>query len=105
MLDQTNNVPRQASEILGDLTGLANQLGSADGLSQLSLATSSLSSSRVENVAGLENFLDCYRSRILGPHGLPAVAQAFGYATRGEVRELIILDNQLAQVSLLQGFA
>jgi urease accessory protein UreF len=71
----------------------------------LSLAASTLTLSRVEDVPSLEKFLECYRSRILGPHDLPAIAQAFGHATRGEVRELIILDNQLAQVSSLNQFA
>jgi urease accessory protein UreF len=105
MLDQSYNVPQQARAILGDLTALAVQLGSVDGLSELSMAASCLGSARLRSITELERFLEGYTTGVMIPHDLPAVAQAFRHATHGEVRELILLDNQLSQTRSLEQFA
>ncbi|MFO1500321.1 MAG: hypothetical protein U1G07_18380 [Verrucomicrobiota bacterium] len=104
MLDQIQNVPRSATEILGDLTSLAGQLGGTDGLGSLSIA-SVAGRARVDSLPALERFLAEYTSTILFPCELPAVFQAAGYAARGEMRELIALDQQLRPVMARHGFA
>lgn len=104
MLDQTYQLPQSVNEILGDLTGLAGELGGTDGLSELSVANS-LSAARVNSVATLESFLQEYTQVVLVPHELPAVYHAYHYAVRGESRELVALDQQLSSIPALQGFA
>lgn len=105
MLDQRYNVPQNASEILGDLTALAEQLGGTEGLGQLSLAVASLGASPVDSVTALEAFLDNYSGAVLIPDELPAVLRAYDHAARGQVRELIALDQELAQSKVLVSFA
>jgi urease accessory protein UreF len=105
MLDQTYNVPHCASEILGDLTALAEQLGGADGLCQLPVAAASLDSAKIDSVSALRRFLGDYTSRILIPHELPAIAQAYGHVNRYEIRELLALDRALAQEPVLRALA
>jgi urease accessory protein UreF len=105
MLDQEYIVPRDASELLGDLTALAEQLGGPDGLGHLTVTAASLGPARVDTVAALERFLGAYASGVLIPYELPAVAQAYAHADRGQVRELIALDQQLSQIPALQGLA
>ena len=105
MLDQEYTVPRNASEMLGDLTALAEQLGGPDGLGQLTVTAASLGSARVDTVAALERFLGAYSSGVLIPFELPVVAQAYAHADRGQVRELIALDQQLSQIPALHGLA
>lgn len=95
MLDQTYNLPQKATEVLGDLTALAEQLGRTDGICQLPLSAVASASARIESPASLDKFLDEYVSEILIPHELPVIAQAYGYATRYEVRELIAFDREL----------
>ena len=105
MLDQTYNLPQSASQILGDLTALAEQLGGPDGLCQLPVSAASLDSAKVDSVPALRQFLADYTSRILIPHELPAIARAYGHVARYEVRELIALDRELGQDEALHGFA
>jgi urease accessory protein UreF len=105
MLDQEYIVPRDASELLGDLTALAEQLGGPDGLGQLTVTAGLLGWARVDSVAALEQFLGAYTSGVLIPHELPAVVQAYAHADRGQVRELIALDQQLSQIPALRGLA
>jgi urease accessory protein UreF len=105
MLDQNFNMPQSAREILGDLTGLAEQLGHAGGMPELAVASASLRSAQVGTVPELQAFLERYASELLFPHELAAVAQAYGHASRRELRELIAQDNQLGNVLSSQGFA
>jgi urease accessory protein UreF len=105
MLDQTYNVPQTASEILGDLTALAAQLGSAEGLCPLGVAASSLGSAQVRTVPEFQQFLADYTAGLLIPVELGAVVRAFKYCSQFQVRELIALDHELGRVPALQSFA
>jgi urease accessory protein UreF len=105
MLDQVNNVPQSATEVLGDLAALAEQLGGTDGLQQLSLTTASLGAARVQSAADLARFLDQYSTAVLLPRQLPAVAQAYEFCVRGQLRELVALDQEIARLSAAQPFA
>jgi len=105
MLDQTDKLPRVADDILGDLTGLAEQLGHAEGLVTLTLGSLPLSLARVDSVSTLTAFLEEYAAAILFPHELPAIARAFRHAALGQARELLACDRQLGLVPVLQPFA
>jgi urease accessory protein UreF len=104
MLDQTFHVPQSASEILGDLTALTQQLGDTEGLQSLSTAAAAFGTNRVDSVAGLEQFLREYTVVALIPHELPAIVRAYEHSVRSHVRELVALDQQLSQLPA-QSFA
>lgn len=98
-------VPQQVvEEFLGDVAPLAEQVGSAEGLMALSCAAARLFH-HVTDARSLRGFLRDYQSNTLLPVELPAICQAYGHASRYEIRELIDLDRRLAQEPLLQRFA
>jgi len=105
MLDQTDKLSRSASEILGDLTALAEQLGGADGLFQLPCGAACLAERDVNSPAALGAFLKDYVSTVLLPWDLPAVSRGYYHTTRYEARELIAFDRSLHDQSALGGFA
>jgi urease accessory protein len=90
---------------LGDAHPLVSQLGSTDGLVTLGQACSSLSWEGIRDAAGLRTFLQQYREELLGPFELTAIARAWQHASRGEVSELIALDQELAGQPALKQFA
>jgi urease accessory protein UreF len=94
-----------AAEWLGDAHPLVQQLGSADGLTSLHALADSLRSQPVASLAALREFLRAYHERILLPHELPAIQNAFVHASRNEVRELIAFDLQLGTEPLLKDLA
>ncbi len=105
MVKRTQLVLSDAAEWLGDWHPLAEQLGSADGLVTLGSVSSLLNISPVHNQATLRTFLEHYHSRILLPFELPAIQEAHGHVTLRGVRELVVLDQQLASEPILQNFA
>jgi urease accessory protein UreF len=105
MLDQEYSLSANATEVLGDLAALAEQLGRVDEWCWLPLTATSWGPRSIENVASLREFLNGYACRILIPHELPAVAQAYGHVARYEARELIALDQALDQLPILRDFA
>jgi len=94
-----------AAEWLGDWHPLAEQLGSADGLIALGLASAWLKLPPVRNSASLVHFLRRYQADILLPLELPAIYAAHGHTARNELRELIAFDQELGREPLLQKFA
>lgn len=104
MLDQTYKLPQKANEVLGDLTALAEQLGGTDGLCQLPLGSFAFGSAPIESAAALSQFLQSYVAEVLIAHELPAIARAYGYATRYEVRELVAFDRELEGSAALRPF-
>ncbi|MDB6124861.1 MAG: hypothetical protein JWQ71_3854 [Pedosphaera sp.] len=105
MLHKTQKVAVEALELLGDLHPLVEQLGSLDGLVTLAGASNSVQVQQITNVPELRGFLHNYHTRILWPVELPAIQRAFIHASRGEVRELVALDEQLGQEPMLKNFA
>jgi len=93
------------AEWLGDAHPLVEQLGSADGLASLHEVADSLQLQPVRSMAALRRFLLAYHERILVPHELPAIRTAFNRASRGELRELLEFDRQLAQAPALREFS
>jgi urease accessory protein UreF len=105
MLKQRQLALSDPAEWLGDWHPLAEQLGSAEGLVELSSLSSLLRHPPVVNPATLRSFLGDYRANILVPLELPAIRTAHGHACRNEIRELIAFDRQLAAHDLLREFA
>jgi urease accessory protein UreF len=105
MVKQTQVALSDAAEWLGDWHPLAEQLGSTDGLVTLGSVSASLRLVPVHNVPSLHGFLRNYQSQILLPIELPAIRNAHGRAARHEVRELVALDQSLADHPLLSDFA
>jgi urease accessory protein UreF len=94
----------EAVTLRGDARELAAQLGSPAGLGELAPAPVLLAAG-VSDLAGLQRFLRDYRTRVLAPVELPAIQRAFVHASRYELRELIALDQELAQTPGRQAFA
>src|SRR5882724_10792017 len=102
---QTKTAPREAVELLGDLSPLLQQLGSADSVPTLTGADGALPSRHIGSLAALQTFLRDYQNRILGPIELAAIQCAHFHTSRNEFRELLALDQKLAGEPLLQEFA
>jgi urease accessory protein UreF len=94
-----------AAEWLGDWHPLAEQLGSADGLVELGSVSALLNLKPVRDLGSLKTFLLCYQTQILFTVELPAIESAHGHASRNELRELVALDQQLANAASLRNFA
>jgi urease accessory protein UreF len=102
---QTKIAPPGAVELLGDLTPLLQQLGSAGSVPTLTGADGSLPTRHILSLVALQTFLRDYLSRVLGPIELAAIQTAHFHARRNEFRELLALDQKLANEPLLQEFA
>jgi urease accessory protein UreF len=94
-----------AAEWLGDWHPLAEQLGSSDGLVALSSVSNLLKLQPVHNRSSLKRFLNDYQTHILLGLELPAIRAAHEHAARNELRELVALDQQLAEQPVLHAFA
>jgi urease accessory protein UreF len=92
-------------EWLGDWHPLAEQLGSTNGLLTLASVSELLRVGTVKDLGSLRAFLQQYHAQILVPLELPAIRRAFEHSCRGELRELIQLDAQLAGEAALQSFS
>jgi urease accessory protein UreF len=97
--------PLEAVELLGDLHPLVAQLGSVDGLVTLAGAAASLDLRPVDCLSDFRVFLRDYHTRLLGTLELPSISQAYGFARRNELRELVALDRRLGDEPLLREFA
>jgi urease accessory protein UreF len=105
MVNQTQVALSDAAEWLGDWHPLADQLGSTDGLVTLSSVSATLRLVPVHDLPSLRQFLRDYQSQLLLPFELPAIQDAHGHASRHEVRELVALDQGLAERPFLRDFA
>lgn len=105
MSAETNTVPSSPAELLGDAHPLIEQLGSPEEFLAAPAGRDLLAFTTVRDLASLRGFLDEYRARVLEPVELPAIVAAHGHATRGEARELILLDQRLAAEVALREFA
>jgi hypothetical protein len=83
----------EAAALLGEFAALLQRLGSPTNVpnGRAAVAPSTL--------------LDTYQTRVLAPIELPAIARASLHAARGEWREILLLDSQLATEPLLAPFA
>ena len=102
---QTNVALSDAADWLGDWHPLAEQLGSTDGLASLGSVCAFLSLRPVQDLRSFRRFLRSYHGEILAPFELPSIHASFGHAERNELRELVALDQHLAEQPVLQSFA
>src|SRR2546423_349247 len=105
MITQKQLVLNDAVEWLGDYHPLAEQLGSADGLVELSSISVLLQLRPVTDLESLRNFLQEYQTHILLAFELPAIGRAHGHTDRNELRELVAFDNEQSDEPMLQNFA
>jgi urease accessory protein UreF len=97
--------PTSPAELLGDAHPLLEQLGSPEELALTSSVTAAIQFRRVSDVPSLRRFLDDYRTNVLIPIELPVIVSAYGHAARGELQELVALDERLAHDPSLRQFA
>jgi urease accessory protein UreF len=93
----------KAENLLGEFSALLQLLGVRGTLPDC--APLLAPSSEHLTLPALQIFLDTYFTQILLPLELPAIAGACGHVRRGETRELIALDQQLAGEARLAPFA
>ena len=105
MVNQTQVALRDAAEWLGDWHPLAEQLGSADRLLAASSVAARLGLRPVVDLGTLRGFLQEYHARILWPLELPTILTAHGYASFNGLRELVALDQRLADEPKLREIA
>ncbi|SVA54130.1 uncharacterized protein METZ01_LOCUS106984, partial [marine metagenome] len=70
------------------------QLDALEGVMCADLMTATLGSSPISSATDLTVLLELYRTTILEPIEMPAIAQAHRLASRGRTKELIALDQQ-----------
>ena len=105
MVNRAQLALNEAVEWLGDWHPLAEQLGCADGLAALGSVTTELRLGPVRDLATLRQFLCGYQAHILVPRELPTIQRGYLHAARHELRELVILDQQVARDSAMEPFA
>lgn len=95
MIAPTILAAETGAELLGDAHALTAQLGRAENLAGTTPVP--LSVAHLHSVPGLREFLRRYQLEVLFPFELPAIHEAFLHAARFEPRELIALDQRLAE--------
>ena len=95
--------PPQLS-LLGEHHPLVQQLGSAEGLHELSRISRSLRGAPVTDFSSLRGFLQAYQNRVLLPVELPVIHQAYLHAGGQRTRELVELDRKIGGIPALQTF-
>jgi urease accessory protein UreF len=105
-MTNASTAAQPATEVLlGDVSSLVAQIGSADCLASFRDPAGSPRIKAIRDAGSLHRFLSAYRSQILLALELPAIHQAYQHACRGETRELIALDRRLAKEPLMAEFA
>jgi urease accessory protein UreF len=84
---------------------LLEQLGAADDMAVPAPIMDAMQFRRVSDLPSLRQFLNTYRETILVPVELPAIVAAYQHAARGELKELIALDERLAAERASREFA
>lgn len=102
---QTILASNDAENLFGDFDSLAEQIGSADGLTLAGSVNASLRLDHVTNLADLKKFLEVYRTQLLIPVELPLICRAYAHASKNEFSELLALDQQLINETRLNVFA
>lgn len=101
----TNIAPGSPAELLGDAHPLLEQIGAPDELAMTSGVAGAAPFARVIDLPSLGRFLEEYRASVLVPVELPAIVTAYQHAVRGELKELIALDQRLTKEPANREFA
>jgi urease accessory protein UreF len=105
MIGQTHSLPEGVAPLLGDPHPLLGQIGPAQETAPPALEGCALQLQRVRSVAELQTFLESYQADLLFPVELPAILRAHAHTVRYQVRELIALDQRMAQEPKAREFA
>ncbi len=103
MISQPTVLPGEANEFTGELRGLLEQIGSPDENFAFGGVFPELRD--VSTADALQKFLFNYQTQILVPLELAAIHRAYNHTLRNECRELVALDQQLANETRLKNFA
>jgi urease accessory protein len=91
---EANAARSQAENLLGDWRALLQQVGSPEFSANSGVP---FWATALETIPDLNHFLEDYLNRVLLPCELPAIVDAYGYARRGEWRELLAQDSRLTE--------
>ena len=86
----------ETANLLGEFSALLRQLGSPDDQAVPAASPALFRVEAVETLEELQTFLEEYFAEVLVPVELPSVAEACRHGQRGEARELLRCDRQLA---------
>ena len=103
MINPAKILPGEAAGFAGEVRSLLDQLGSPE--SEVSLAGVFPELQTILSAEELRTFLAGYQTRLLLPVELPAIRQAYLYASQNQCRELMALDQRLATEPRLEKFA
>lgn len=103
MSEQTDFVTNALGQE-GDARLLAEQLGSAQELTELGAIVLAPELTKVHSVSALKEFLVNYRENLLGIRELPAIYRGYHYAVKNQLRELVALDLEISKDSQLKPF-
>jgi urease accessory protein UreF len=101
---ESRTAQSEAENLLGDFCALLRQLGVRGTLPACDTPLA-LPSEPIAGLPVLQSFLNAYLTQILLPLELPAIVEACDRVRRGQTRELIALDRQLAGETRLAPFA
>jgi urease accessory protein UreF len=104
MLEQNKIAVPEATEVIGELAALAEQLGSPD-LTGLAQSGPAAELGRVRDRSELRHFLQSYSAHILVTSELTTISRAYQHASRSEARELIALEQVLEREPKLEALA
>jgi urease accessory protein UreF len=103
MIRNATAIPKETSAVPGELRGLLEQLGSTDENFAFTGVFPELK--KVDSLPSLRTFLLNYQQQILIPLELTAIHTAYQHTVRNECRELVALDQKLANEPRLQNLA
>lgn len=87
-----------------DTRAIAKQLGSAEELTTLSPTARAHQLTRIHSLPALRDFLIDYRDNILAQREMPAIYKGWNHAARGYWKELLQLDQHIANDPILAEF-
>ena len=105
MTVETKVAPGSPAELLGDAHPLLEQLGATDGFALTGTVADAMELRHVSDLPSLRSFLGVYRTQVLVPVELPSIVAACQHAARGELQELLALDEKLAHETAIRKFA
>ena len=95
----------EAVNLLGDFSAFLQQVG-VRGLSvEFVPSAPAAAALAITEISALRTFLDTYAAQVLVPIELPSIFKACNHVRRGECRELVALDVELAAEQRLAPFA
>ena len=83
--------------VLGELRAALEQLGSSEALINLEAAAGAVAHGNVSDWETFRNFITTFKLNVVCEHELPTIFRAYSHASANECRELIELDQRIAE--------